>query len=314
MKELLITYGLLDSRKAELEKLGYKIHVENEKTIEYKEYMKEVEVLVCYNPFERIDIDKFENLKWIQLSSMGFDQVPLDKLKNRSIIITNNKGGYSIPMGEWIVLNVLELIKRRPQCYKNKELKNWKMDFKVKEIYGKTISFIGTGEVAREGARRLKGFNLEILGINTNGRDVEYFDKCYNMNSINQVVNKSDVVIITLPYTKETHYLFDKELISNIKKGAYLVNISRGGIIDENALIEAIKQRHLLGAALDVFEQEPLSKESELWTLDNVTITCHNSWISENIDHRRWGLYVENLTRYLMKEPLLNLVDINRGY
>ncbi len=314
MKKVLITYGLLEHKKRELESLGYEVYIEREKDIVFKPYMEDIDILMCYNPFDKIDIDKLKNLKWIQLSSMGFDQLPREKIIGRDIIITNNKGGYSIPMGEWLVLNMLELIKRRTYCYRNKEKKKWYMDFKIGEIYGKTIGFIGTGDVAREGARRLQGFNVEILGVNTDGRDVEFFNKCYNMEHIKVVIKNSDIVVITLPYTKETHHLFNEELFSLMRKGAYLINISRGWIIDEEALINNLKKGQLGGAALDVFEEEPLPQSSDLWDLENVVITCHNSWISENIDERRWSLYIENLIRYLKEETLINVVNISKGY
>ena len=311
-KKCLITFGVKDKYKKDIEALGYEVFYEKENSIEFKPYMEDIEVLVCYNPFDRLDISKMKNLKWIQLSSVGFDQVPKNHIRN--LTITNNKGGYGIPMGEWIILNILELYKRRFYSYKNKEKKKWHMDFKVREIFGKTIGFIGTGSIAKEAAKRLQGFGTKVIGVNTKGTQVELFNHCYPMEDLDKVLRESDVIVVTLPYTKETHHCINKNKLNMMKEDAIFINISRGSIVKEEDLIEHLKQGKLLGAALDVFEEEPLKENSPLWNIDNVVITCHNSWISETIDERRWNLYFENLKRYMEGNELLNLVDITRGY
>lgn len=318
MKNVLFTYkfedGIYDERVSLLDKLGYKVYYEDEDKFQYKDYMKNIDALMCYKPFDKLNIDDFPNLKWIQLTSMGFEQLPIEKVLQRKIIVTNNKGGYSIPMGEWAVLNILELIKNRKSAYKSQEDKRWFMDFSVGEIYGKKIAFIGTGDIAKEASKRLKGFGVEVLGVNTNGRDVEFFDKCYSINDLDYVLEVSDVVVICLPHTKETDHIFNKERLEKMKKDACLINMSRGSVINENDLILHLDEGNFKGVALDVFEKEPLSKTSKLWGYDRVVITSHNSWISEKIVERRWNLFYENLKRYANREKLLNVVQIERGY
>lgn len=318
MKSVLFTYsfedGKLEERIKMVENLGYKVYVENESNFEYKPYMKNIDALMCYKPFEKLDIEKFENLKWIQLTSMGFEQVPIEKVLKNNIIVTNNKGGYSIPMGEWVVLNILELIKNRKKSYKNQENKRWFMDFSVGEVYGKTVSFIGTGDIAKESCKRLKGFGVNILGVNTTGKSVEYIDKCYPIEELDYVLGISDFVIVCLPHTEKTHYIFSKDKFSKMKKDSYFINVSRGAVVNEKDLIDYIEKGSFKGVALDVFEKEPLSKSSKLWKMENVIITCHNSWISEKIAERRWNLFYENLKRYIEGEDLLNVVNIKKGY
>ncbi|MEW8956679.1 phosphoglycerate dehydrogenase [Clostridium sp.] len=311
-KKCLITFGVNDKCKEDIEALGYEVFYEKESSIEFKPYMEEVEILVCYNPFEKLDISKMKALKWIQLSSVGFDQLPKDYIKD--LTITNNKGGYGIPMGEWIILNILELYKRRPYAYRNKEKRKWHMDFKVREIFGKTIGFIGTGAIAKEAARRLQGFSTKVIGVNTKGTQVEFFNSCYAMKDLNKVLSESDVIVVTLPYTEETHHCINKDKLNMMKDDAVFINVSRGAIVKEEDLIQHLESGKLLGAALDVFEEEPLKENSPLWDIDNVVITCHNSWISEVMDDRRWELYFENLKRYSEGRELLNLVNISRGY
>ena len=318
MKSVLFTYGFEDGKLEErmkiLEDLGYKVYYENENDFVYKDYMSDIEILVTHSVFKKVDLDKFPTLKWIQLTSMGFEQVPKDQVEARGIIVTNNKNGYSIPMGEWVVSNILELMKNRKSAYKNQQNKRWYMDFSVEEAFEKTIAFIGTGDISRESVKRLKGFDMTILGVNTNGRAIDGFDQCFSMENVDEVLSRADVVVITLPNTKKTYHLFDKNTLDKMKNQAYLINVSRGAIIKEEDLVEHLKQGNFKGVSLDVFEHEPLSKSSKLWDIDRVVITSHNSWISEMIGPRRWNMFYENFKKYKNNEELLNQVKIKRGY
>lgn len=297
-----------------IQKLGYEIKLIKENNEPDYEYIGDSEVLVCYNPFNTLDINKLKNLKWIQLSSIGIDQLPVDKLINKDIVVTNNRGGYSIPMGEWIVLKILELIKQSMEFYRKQQNKVWKIDGRVLELYKKKVLFIGTGTIAKEGAKRLQGFECEVVGINTTGKDVGYFNKCYPIKSLEDIISEYDVVVIAIPSTKNTYHLINEEMLNLMKEGAYLINVSRGNIIDERAFIDNIRKGKLGGAALDVFEEEPLNKESALWELDNVIVTPHNSWVSEMRNERRFELIYENMKRYIAGEKLSNVVDIEKGY
>lgn len=317
MKNVLFTYGfednILEERIKKIEELGYKVYYQSEADFKYQDYMKDIEVLVTFRVFDKIDLDKFPNLKWIQLTSMGFEQVPKEVV-DRGIVVTNNKNGYSIPMGEWVVLNILELMKNRKQAYNNQQDKKWFVDHNIEEAYQKTITFIGTGDISRESVKRLSGFDVKIFGVNTDGRDIEGFDKCFKMDEIEFVLKQSDVVIITLPNTEKTHHLFDKAKLKKMKKDSYLINVSRGAIINEQDLIEHLNEGKFKGVALDVFEKEPLSKDSPLWDIERVVITSHNSWISEKIGERRWNMTYENFKRYKEDKELVNVVNIKRGY
>lgn len=318
MKNILFTYKIedegLNEKKSQLKKIGYNVYYEKESTFEYKEYMKDIEILVCYNPFKKLDIAQFPRLEWIQLTSMGFDQIPLESVLKRNIIVTNNRGGYSIPIGEWVVLNILELIKNRKKAYQNQASKKWFMDHTVREIYNKKITFIGTGDIAQQAAKRLHGFGVKILGVNTDGRRVNGFDQCFTLNDLDYVLELSDIVVISIPHTSKTQHLFNKTRLEKMKKEACLINVSRGAIIHEGDLIQHLEAGNLGGVALDVFEKEPLPQESKLWEMDRVVITSHNSWISEKVDERRWNLILSNLKKYIHGEKLVNVVDLTRGY
>ncbi|KEI94534.1 dihydrofolate reductase [Clostridium botulinum A2B7 92] len=310
----LFTYNYGKENMKKIESLGYDITIINEKEIQYKNNLKDTEVLVCYNPFNTLDISLMENLKWIQLSSTGVDQIPKDIVLKNNIIVTNNSGGYSIPIAEWIVLKTLELLKNSKEFYRKQENKIWKLDTSLLELCGKTIGFIGTGSIAKETAKRFSGFNVNILGVNTKGRDVEYFNKCYSKENIKEMVSKSDIVILSIPYTKETENLVDENILNSMKDGALFINISRGSIVDERKLIENLKLGKIKGAALDVFEEEPLFKDNPIWELDNAIITPHNSWISEKRNIRRFDIIYENLKNYKEGTKLKSVVNMNKGY
>lgn len=297
-----------------IRQLGYDIIEKSEKELYFSEELRDAEVLVCYNPFNTLDISKLPNLKWIQLTSVGIDQVPIDILKKNSITLTNNKGGYSIPIGEWIVLKLLEMYKNSKAFYQKQSQKIWKIDTSLLELYGKTIGFIGTGSIASEAAKRLKGFGVDILGLNTRGTKTEYFDKCYSIDKINEMVKLSDAIVVSIPHTEKTHNLLNEEVFQEMKNGVYLVNIARGSIIDERAMINNLNNGKIKCAALDVFEKEPLDKNNPLWEIENVIITPHNSWVSEMRDDRRFNIIYDNLKRYLSNQTLKNIVDLNKGY
>ncbi|KRQ87386.1 putative 2-hydroxyacid dehydrogenase [Caloramator mitchellensis] len=310
----LVTYDYGKDKMDKIRELGYEVLIKDEKDLFYTEDLKDVDVLVCYNPFETLDIKMMEGLKWIQLSSIGIDQAPLDYINDKGIILTNNKGGYSIPIGEWIVMNILQLSRNSYGFFKRQQEKKWKVDTSLIEIYGKTIGFVGTGSIATEAAKRLRAFGVKILGLNTVGRDVEGFDKCYSSDEIDLMLKECDFVVITMPATDKTYRLINKDRFSAMKDGVYFINIARGNIVDEVELINNLKSGKIKGAALDVFEKEPLEENSPLWDMDNVYITPHNSWISEMRNERRFNLIYENLKRYVEKKQLLNIVDLNKGY
>ncbi|KYH34883.1 (S)-sulfolactate dehydrogenase [Clostridium tepidiprofundi DSM 19306] len=310
----LFTYDYGKEKMNSIKKLGYDITIINERDIEYCNEIKETEVLVCYNPFETLDISKMDKLRWIQLSSIGIDQLPVEIAIAKNIVVTNNRGGYSIPIGEWIVLKTLEMLKNSKRLYMQQMGKKWRIDTSILELYGKTIGFVGTGTIAREAAKRLKGFEVNILGVNTKGRCTEYFDKCFSIEELDKMLSLSDIVVITIPYTETTHKLIDCKRFSSMKNGVYFINVARGNVVDECELIKNLKNKKIKAAALDVFEDEPLSMDSPLWNLENAIITPHNSWVSEMRNDRRFEGIYRNMERYSKGMQLYNIVDLRRGY
>jgi len=314
MKNVLFTYDYGTSKMNQVRELGYNIVIRNEKNLKYDSSLHDIEILVCYNPFQTLDIKEMMNLKWIQLSSIGIDQAPIDHIKETDILLSNNRGGYSVPMGEWIVLKVLESYKDSKYFYKKQIDKEWKMNTSLLELENKTIAFIGTGTIAVEAAKRLQGFDMKVIGINTTGHEVDYFDQCFSFGELDYLLSISDIIVCTIPYTEKTHHMIKEESLAKMKDDAVLINVSRGSIIDEKALVDALDNGKFRSVALDVFETEPLLKSSPLWDYDRVYISPHNSWISEMRNERRFENIIENLKRYIKNEELRNVINLEKGY
>lgn len=312
--KVLTTIKFTDEDIKRLEDLGYEVFFRSEKAFAFSEDIENIDILVTFNSFDKLDVDMFPNLKWIHLLSAGINQVPKDKLMKRNILLTNSRGVYSIPIAEWIVLKTLEMYKNSKEFHQKQENKVWKKNTHLLELYGKTVGFIGTGSIASEAAKRFEGFGVNIIGINTSGKQVKHFHECYSIDDINKAVSKCDVVVITAPYTEKTYHLINESVFQNMKDGTFLVNIARGVIIDEAALIKNLKSGKVKKAALDVFEKEPLPEDSPLWEMDNVYISPHNSWASEMIYKRRYEITYENLKKYKNNEELINVIDLKKGY
>lgn len=292
--------------------LGYEVIYCAERKVENNDETNSADILVTYDPFGKLNIDEMKKLKYIQLTSIGIDQVPKEKLLSKNILLANNKGAYSIPIGEWIVLYILQVYKDSSKLYRQQLSKQWTVDFSVEELYRKKVGFLGTGTIATEAAKRLRAFEMEIWGVNTNGSKKEYFDKCFSKNNMDEVFKYCDVIVVTMPSTEDTTKLINDDKFKIMKEGSLFINVGRGNIVEEDDLIKNISK--FKGVALDVFDKEPLSKESKLWECDNVIITPHNSWISNRNKERTFNTIYSNLKKYNEGEEIINKVDICRGY
>ncbi len=241
-------------------------------------------------------IERFINLRYIQLTSAGFDRVPMDYIKSRNIEIHNARGVYSVPMAEFAVCGVLELYKQSRFFASNQNLHIWEKHRNLKELGGKTVCIVGCGSVGNECAKRFKAFDCDIIGIDLAPYDNGLYRQMISIEALDDALKVSDIVVLTLPLTEQTRHLFDEKRFSFMRQGSVLVNISRGGIVDTDALIAALKD-NLSGAVLDVFEQEPLEATDPLWNMENVIITPHNSFVGEGNHGRMLDIILLNLKK-----------------
>lgn len=255
---------------------------------------EQVEGVICNGLFLSHPIEKFTALKYIQLTSAGFDRVPMDYVQKKGIKIFNARGVYSIPMAEFAVSGVLQLYKQVAFFRDNQKNCLWEKNRGVLELFGKTVCVIGCGSVGTECAKRFKSFGCNVLGVDMFPRIDENYQEIYSLDNIDECLSVADVVVLTLPLTNETKNMIDAKRFSVMKNNSVLVNIARGQIVEEKALIESLKTK-LLGAVLDVFEQEPLAKDNVLWQMENVIITPHNSFVGDGNNDRLNQLILNNM-------------------
>ncbi len=305
-------YGKENFLKIEQE--GYEVVYINEEKMTGDEMPENTEVLVCYDPFAKVDISKLDKLKFIQLVSKGINQAPREKIKNAGIIVANNGNATSIPIAEWIITMILMLLKNSSFIYKNMNDKIWNEDRNISELAGKRVIILGTGGIAIEAASRLKAFGVEITGINRSGRAVAGFNRCCSLDQFNNLLPECDILVSAIPATSETKNLINKKTLSLLKKDACFINISRGSVVNEDDLIEKLNDGSLRGASLDVFKQEPLSSDSPLWDAANIIITPHNSYLSDAYRNRVFEVIFKNLKKYKSGKTLDFVVDFEKGY
>ena len=240
-------------------------------------------------------------LKFVQLTSAGYDRVPIDYISTHNISIFNASGVYSIPMAEFAVCGVLDLYKQMNFFRHNQSFCKWEKHRGLTELYGKKVCIVGCGSVGGECAKRFSAFGCDVIGVDVAEHDVDGFDSVFKPSELKNVLPISDIVILCLPLSDETRHLFDEDMFAKVKCGAVLVNISRGAVVDTEAMIDALENKRLSGAVLDVFEEEPLKSDSKLWGLENVMITPHNAFVGENNNDRLFKVVSKNIKSFLEK-------------
>lgn len=258
---------------------------------------EEIEGVICNGLFLYHDIEKFTNLRYIQLTSAGLDRVPLDYIREHGIEIHNARGVYSVPMAEFTVCGVLNICKQSRFFMDNQKAHKWEKNRNLLELFGKTVCIVGCGSVGTECAKRFKAFGCKIAGVDIAPRQDSNYDRIVLFEGLDDALPSADVIVLTIPLTEETKHLINSDRLSLMKPTAILVNIARGAVVDTNALIEALQKGTLGGAVLDVFEDEPLGEESPLWDIDNVVVTPHCSFVGENNNSRLNGLIINNLEK-----------------
>ena len=292
---LLVTgaWGKAKENIGELEKLGHNVCFLQFEKDELPCDYEWVEGVVCNGLFLSHPIEKFKNLRYIQLTSAGFDRVPMDYIKEHNIEIRNARGVYSIPMAEFAIAGVLTLYKKMRFFTENQKGRRWEKHRGLLELSGKTVVIVGCGSVGTECAKRFRAFGCEVIGVDLYPRPDENYERMVELQELDNELPGADVVILTLPLTDETRHMMNHEKLGLLKDTAVLVNIARGAVVDTEALLDAVD--HIGGVALDVFEEEPLSENSPLWDKENVILTPHNSFVGERNGIRLSNVIIDNI-------------------
>jgi phosphoglycerate dehydrogenase-like enzyme len=254
------------------------------------------------------------HLRWVQGSMAGAGEVAQKAdLGDTEVVVTTASGIYSGPLAEFVLMAMLQHAKELDNLRSDKAGKIWRQGA-VGSLENKTLCVVGMGSIGRSIAERARPFGMRIVGVKRTVRDGDEAwdsaDELYPTAELHSALGGADYVAVTLPGTPETRRLIDAEAIAAIKQGAYFANVGRGTVVDEAALVEALRGGHLSGAALDVFEVEPLPEESPLWDLDNVIISAHTTdVVPDLINAAQTDLFCENLRRYLAGDGLINVLD-----
>jgi D-2-hydroxyacid dehydrogenase (NADP+) len=254
-------------------------------------------------------------LKWIQVTSAGVDRYLTEEFKRSNIILTNASGIHATPIGEFVVSLMLMFTKNAPLFFDAKQKKQW-LRSPGTVLRGKTVGIVGLGSIGQEVARLCKAFRMRVIATRRSPkrRYARNVDLLLPPNGLPRLLEESDYVAICLPLTKETRKLIGEAELKMMKPTAYIINIGRGPIIDEEALIRALEEKQIAGAGLDVFTTEPLPKESKLWDLPNAIISPHVSGGREDYEVGAIDIFCRNLQRYLEGKRMINVVNKEKGY
>ena len=254
-------------------------------------------------------------LRWIHATSAGAGEqvrkagLPPEALER--VAVTTSSGVHAVPLAEFAVLGLLAVAKDLPRLLADQRARAWpEVRQPMRELRGQTLFLVGLGAIGREVARLGKALGMQTVGFRrTEGPPPEWVDEVHGRQRLPELAPRADAVVVSLPHTEETTGLVDRATIERLPPGCIFVNVGRGKVVDEPALVEALRGRRIAGAVLDVFATEPLPRDSPLWTLPNVLVTPHAAALSARENERIVELFVANLRRYLDGEPLANAVE-----
>jgi len=290
--------------------------------------LRSAEVLVLLSSNEKV-ISEASSCKWIHSWSAGVDEyLSLDTFKGDSApILTHSGGSFGPQISEHVFAMLFALTRDIKAISLDQERRRWVSRpprdnrGELSEMTGRTMGIIGVGHVGLEIAKRAKSFGLRVIGVRRNVSGQfriqelgAYVDEVYSLQELAVVLAQSDIVVDTLPLTGETEGLFNRSKFHDFKDGAIFVNVGRGGTVVEGDLVDALQRGTVKYAALDVFEEEPLPRNSQLWEMENVLVSPHCAGRSDKLNARAFPILKENLERYAKNVPLLNRVDMKVGY
>lgn len=285
-------FQLNSEELAALESAGHKVFTRPDERAPV-EQSERYEAVVCNGLFLYNPIERFTNLRLIQLTSAGLDRVPLDYIHARGIELHNAAGVYSVPMAEFAIGGILQLYKQRRFFAANQAQHKWEKHRGLLELSGKRACILGCGDVGREIAKRLKAFGCHVTGVNRTVRVLPDFDAVLPLDALPDAAAVCDILICCIALSPETRGIVSEEIFDCLHDGAVFVNVARGALSDEAALTKWLQNGGR--AVLDVFEEEPLPESSPLWDMEDVVLTPHNSFVGDGNRTRLWETIKENL-------------------
>jgi phosphoglycerate dehydrogenase-like enzyme len=258
-------------------------------------------------------IDLARKLRWMQVSSAGVNHILTPELVGHPSVLTNARGIHAETIAEHVFMYVLAFARGLVGYQKHQRAGTWEPRNPM-VLAGMTMGVVGMGSIGQEVGRKAKAFDMKVIGMRKSRAPSEYADEMVDESELPYLLAQSDFIILAVPLTSETRHLIGEVAFGCLKPSAYLINIARGDVVDEKALTDALAQKKLAGAGLDVFETEPLPADSPLWQMENVIITPHMAGYLPDYLGAAAEVFLENLRRYVRGERLKNIVDKRRGY
>jgi phosphoglycerate dehydrogenase-like enzyme len=262
-----------------------------------------------------------QKLKWLHSTAAGVAQLMYPELRDSGIIVTNPSGVFSVPMAEHSMGMMLALARNFPDSVRGQDRREWvqqeiwDMPQRLTELNGQLLLIVGFGSIGREVARRANAFGMRVWGVTRSGEGERTLaEKVFAVSKLDELLPEADYVLIAAPETSETKHVIGAVQLARMKRGARLINVGRGSLLDEAALICALETGALGGAALDVTQIEPLPPENPLWSAPNLFLTPHTSAVSDRLWDRETALLLELLELWFAGRELFNRVDLTRGY
>ncbi len=273
-----------------------------------------VDAEVVFGKFNKELFSAAKRLRWVQTKGAGVDGLLFPEFIESTVALTSASGIHGTQISEMIVAMMLVFTKQLHKFMRYKFEAKWQ-PHTPDELAGKTLGIIGLGSIGSETAKKAKCLGMKVIALKKHpDKKPDYVDEIIDSEGFDRLLRQSDFIVLTLPLTGETRHMVGEEQLRSMNPRAYVINMGRGALIDTNALLKALKEGWIAGAGLDVFENEPLPTDSELWKLDNVLITPHVAGASPYYDERAVEVFCDNLKRYIEGKPLRNVVDKKAGY
>ncbi len=254
-----------------------------------------------------------DNLKWIQLCSTGFSDNITPQVLDASVTLTNAPGLHTYPIAESVITAMLDHAKHIKQRRIDQEKHHWNQ-LKCDELYGRTVLLIGLGNIGKRTAKLCSAFDMNVIGTKRSVTEVPDVDKVFPVSELLDHIPEADYLVVAAPLTSETRGMLGEKEFRVMKKTGYYINIGRGAIANEEALIKALREKWFSGAYIDTFEVEPLPSDHLFWDMDNVLLVPHDSHSSPYIGDRVVDIFCDNLKRYVAGKKLMNICDPKKGY
>ncbi len=263
-----------------------------------------------------------KSLRWIHAPTAAVHQLLFDELVNSDVVVTNSREVHGPVVAEHVMALIFALAKKIPQAAAFQQERVWGQEAiwtdgaHPREIAGATVGLIGVGSIGRRVAQMASALGMRVIAVREHVEkgNPEGVQQVFAPSAIDEMLKQSDYVVLAAPLVAATTRLINADRLATMKPDAYLINVGRGAQLDEAALVAALRTRRIAGAALDVFDREPLPPESPLWGLDNLLITPHTAGLTEKLWHRHYELFSDNLRRYLARQPLRFVIDKHKGY